>query len=130
MERLSIDKKGLCILSYELPAEGFERVEFSLKDKDGFSRSDDKIIIGRMKDLKKKADDFSRQFASFFLRKDKNLTFLLVLIPIGGLSTYALGFYIMRGEFPDPIVVITVALSDSHRFNGICIQKRTGHFKV
>lgn len=111
MERLSIDKKGLCILSYELPAEGFERVEFSLKDKDGFSRSDYILFIGRMKDLKRKADDFAHQFTGFFLRKDRNLTFLLLLILIGSLGVYALGFYIMKGVFPDPIVVITVALA-------------------
>ncbi|MHA1362740.1 MAG: hypothetical protein ACTSP1_09485 [Candidatus Freyarchaeota archaeon] len=111
MERLQIDKKGLCILSYELPAEGPEKIEFSLKDKDGFSRSNDRIIIGQMKDLKRKADDFPCQFISFFLRKDRNVTFLLVLILIAGLSVYAVGIYITRGEFPDPMVVITVALA-------------------
>ena len=111
MELLSIDKKGLCILSYELSAEGLDRVELDLKDKDGLSRSDCKIFITRIKALKKKADDFPRKSISFFLRKDKNLAFFLISIITIILSAYAVGFYIMNRDFPDPIVVITVALA-------------------
>jgi hypothetical protein len=111
LKHSAADKQGFCYLSHEEPIERLDRIELDLKDHLGLSRSSYTLNVAWIKELQRKAAEFSRRAITIYLKKARDSAFYLAPSISVALSMYAAWYYWSIKTLPDPMTAVTVAMA-------------------